>query len=197
LTALAGFAFVVLSAGAAVLLGDAPGAAASATEVADYFDDEHARVAASVCVEGLSLACFVWFLAGLAWRLHSGGAPMRARVAYGAGLVATGLFAQAAVVLGALAFRATDDASVAQSLFDISLVSQNIAAFPIAALVTAAAPRSVGLLLGAFFLVDGVTFAGEGFFAPDGEYSRVGFLLLLIWVAWTGARTWSSSRPGT
>ena len=143
----------------------------------------------AVYLQRLALVFFVWFLSGLGWRLHSGGSPMRARVAYGAGLVATGLVAQAAVVLGALAFRASDDVSIAQSLFDVSLFSQNMAAFPLAALVAAASPRSVGLPLAAVFLVDGLTFAGSGFFAPDGEYSRVAFLLLLIWVAWAGGRT--------
>jgi hypothetical protein len=187
-TAFAGFAFVVLSAVAAVLVGDAPAASASATEVADYFDDEHSRVVTAAYLQGLALVFFVWFLAGLGWRLHSAGAPLRARVAYGAGLVVTALYAQSAVVLGALAFRATDEGSVAQSLFDLALFSQNAAAFPIAALVAVATPRWFGLPLAAVFLVDGLTYAGDGFWAPDGDYSRVAFLGFLAWTAATAGR---------
>ena len=183
MTAFAGFAFVVLSAVAAVLVGDAPGASAAATEVADYFDDAHTRVVTAAYLQGLALVFFVWFLAGLGWRLHSAGAPLRARVAYGAGLVATVLYAQSAVVLGALAFRATDDGSVAQSMFDLALFSQNAAAFPIAALVAVASPRWFGLPLAAIFLVDGLTYAGDGFWAPDGDYSRVAYLAFLAWTA--------------
>jgi hypothetical protein len=185
LTALAGFAFVLLAAVAAVLMGDAPGASASATEVADYFDDEHSRVVTAAYLQGLALVFFVWFLAGLGWRLHSAGAPLRARVAYGAGLVVTALYAQSAVVLGALAFRATDEGSVAQSLFDLALFSQNAAAFPIAALVAVATPRWFGLPLAAVFLVDALTYAGDGFWAPDGDYSRVAYLGFLAWTAAT------------
>jgi hypothetical protein len=188
LTALAGFAFVLLAAVAAVLMGDAPGASASATEVADYFDDEHSRVVTAAYLQGLALVFFVWFLAGLGWRLHSAGAPLRARVAYGAGLVVTALYAQSAVVLGALAFRATDEGSVAQSLFDLALFSQNAAAFPIAALVAVATPRWFGLPLAAVFLVDALTYAGDGFWAPDGDYSRVAYLGFLAWTAATAGR---------
>lgn len=188
MTALAGFAFVLLAAVAAVLMGDAPGASASATEVADYFDDEHSRVVTAAYLQGLALVFFVWFLAGLGWRLHSAGAPLRARVAYGAGLVVTALYAQSAVVLGALAFRATDEGSVAQSLFDLALFSQNAAAFPIAALVAVATPRWFGLPLAAVFLVDALTYAGDGFWAPDGDYSRVAYLGFLAWTAATAGR---------
>jgi hypothetical protein len=188
LTAFAGFAFVVLSAAAAVLVGDAPGASASATEVADYFDDEHSRVVTAAYLQGLALVFFVWFLAGLGWRLHSAGAPLRARVAYGAGLVVTVLYAQSAVVLGALAFRATDEGSIAQSLFDLALFSQNAAACPIAALVAVASPRWFGLPLAAIFLVDGLTYAGDGFWAPDGDYSRIAYLGFLAWTAATAGR---------
>jgi hypothetical protein len=188
LTAFAGFAFVLLAAVAAVLMGDAPGASASATEVADYFDDEHSRVVTAAYLQGLALVFFVWFLAGLGWRLHSAGSPLRARVAYGAGLVVTVLYAQSAVVLGALAFRATDDGSVAQSLFDVALFSQNAAAFPIAALVAVATPRWFGLPLAAVFLVDALTYAGDGFWAPDGDYSRVAYLGFLAWTAATAGR---------
>lgn len=188
MTALAGFAFVLLAAVAAVLMGDAPGASASATEVADYFDDEHSRVVTAAYLQGLALVFFVWFLAGLGWRLHSAGSPLRARVAYGAGLVVTALYAQSAVVLGALAFRATDEGSVAQSLFDLALFSQNAAAFPIAALVAVATPRWFGLPLAAVFLVDALTYAGDGFWAPDGDYSRVAYLGFLAWTAATAGR---------
>jgi len=188
LTALAGFAFVLLAAVAAVLMGDVPGASASATEVADYFDDEHSRVVTAAYLQGLALVFFVWFLAGLGWRLHLAGAPLRARVAYGAGLVVTVLYAQSAVVLGALAFRATDESSVAQSLFDLALFSQNAAAFPIAALVAVATPRWFGLPLAAVFLVDALTYAGDGFWAPDGDYSRVAYLGFLAWTAATAGR---------
>jgi hypothetical protein len=187
-TAFAGFAFVVLSAIAALLVGDVPGASSSAAEIADYFDDEHTRIVTSVYVQGLSLVFFVWFLAGLGWRLNSAGSPLRARIAYAAGLVATALFAQAAVVFGALAYRATDDASVAQSLFDLALFAQNTAAFPIAALVAVASPRWTGVLLAAVFLVDGLTFAGDGFWAPDGDYSRVAYLGFLAWATATSGR---------
>src|ERR671915_1462151 len=148
MTAVAGLAFVVLSAAAAVVAGE-PGAG---REVADYYDDENKRVVTAVCFQGLALGLFVWFLSGLALTLNSGGSPVRARVAYGAGLVATALLAQAAAVMGALAYRATDTVELAESLHDIALFSQNTAAFPIAALVGAASPRSTGAILALVFI---------------------------------------------
>lgn len=183
MTALAGFTFVLLSAIAAVLAGDGPGAAAPPFEVGEYFRDEHARVLAAAYVQGLALIFFVWFLSGLAWRLHNAGAPLRARVAYGAGLVATGLLAQSALVLGALVFRTSIDGFVTRTLFDLGLFSQNAAALPIAALVAVASPRWAGPVLAAIFLIDGLTFADEGFWAPDGGYSRVAYLGFLAWTA--------------
>jgi hypothetical protein len=195
MTAFAGFAFVVMTAAAALLVADAPAAGASAADVADYFDDAHVRIVTSVYLQGLALALFVWFLSGLAWRLHSGGAPLRARVAYGAGLIAMTLFGLAAVVLGALAFRATDDTSLAQSLFDVAVFSQNTAAFPIAVLVAAGWRSWRGAVLAAIFLVDAATVAEDGFFAPDGGYSRVAAILFLGWVAAASAELLFPGRP--
>jgi hypothetical protein len=42
-------------------------------EVADYFDDEHVAVISSVYLEGLAIACFVFFIGGAATVVRQAG----------------------------------------------------------------------------------------------------------------------------
>jgi hypothetical protein len=188
-----GLLFVVLSV-AAALVADLPSIDSTAVEIADYFDAEHVGVVTSVYLQGLALGCFLLFVAGLAVRLRTVGEQWLGATLLAAGVVLLTLFAQAAIVLAALAYRATDDASVAQSVFDLALLSRTFASFPLAVLVAAAGlaalraaifPRWYGwsaLMLAALFLVGAATYGGSGFFAPGGGYSRAASVLFLAWV---------------
>jgi hypothetical protein len=194
--AAAGLLFVVLWI-VAGFVADLPAIDAQPVEIADYFDDEHVAVVTSVCVQGLALACFFFFLAGLAVGLGRSGEQWLAATQLGAGVVLVALLGEAAIVLGALAWRATDDPSVAQSLFDLALLGHTFSFFPLAALVAATGlallrsdvlPRLHGwgaLAAAAVFVVAGATYGGSGFFAPGGGYSDVASLIFLAWVAAT------------
>ena len=188
-----GLLFVIFSVAAAIV-ADLPSIDRRAVEVADYFDAEHVEVVTSVYLQGVALACFLFFVAGIATRFRKAGEEWLAATLLAASAVLVALLGVAATVLAALAYRATDDASVAQSLFDLTLLSRTFASFPLAVLVAAAglaALRSAifppwygwaTLTLTVLFLAAAATFGGSGFFAPDGGYSRASSLLFLAWV---------------
>jgi hypothetical protein len=170
----AGLGFVVLIVAASAVLGDAPQLDDSAVAVANYFDDAHARVVTSFYLHGLALACFVVFVSTFRG------------AALAAGMLFTACIAQSAIILGALAYRATDDAFVAQSLFDLAVLALNFAAFPAAVLVLAASPdrfRYVRFVIAGLLLLSAATFAGGGFFSPSGLLTEIAFGLFLLWVA--------------
>ncbi len=182
---------------AAAFMADLPSIDSQAVEVADYFDAEHVEVVTSVYLQGVALACFLFFVAGLATRIRKAGEEWLAATLLAASGVLVALLGFAATVLAALAYRATDDASVAQSLFDLTLLSRTFASFPLAVLVAATGlavvraaifPRWYGwatLTLTVLFLAAAATYGDSGFFAPDGGYSRASSLLFLAWVVVT------------
>jgi hypothetical protein len=172
-TRAAGLSFVVLIVAASAVIGDAPQLDDSAVTVADYFDDAHARVVTSFYLYGLAVACFVVFVSAFRG------------TALASGVLFAACIAQSAIILGALAYRATDDAAVAQSLFDVAVLALNFAGFPAAVLVLAASPdrlRYARFVVAGLLLVSGATFAGSGFFSPSGLLAEVAFGLFLLWV---------------
>jgi hypothetical protein len=184
-TRAAGLGFAVLIVAASAVLGDAPQLDDSAVTVADYFDDAHARVVTSFYLHGLAVACFVVFVSAFRG------------TALAAGVLFASCIAQSAIILGALAYRATDDAAVAQSLFDVAVLALNFAAFPAAVLVLATSPnrlrylrsdrlRYLRFVVAGLLLVSGATFAGSGFFSPSGVLAEVAFGLFLLWVIAVG-----------
>jgi hypothetical protein len=176
-----------------------PGSDSTAAEVADYFDDEHVAVVSSVYLEGLAIACFLFFIGGAATVVRQAGEAWLAAAALAAGAIFAGLLGLASVVLAALAYRATDDGSVAQSLFDVALLGLGFSSFPAAALIgalgvaalkTAVFPRwygvaSIGTVL--VVLVAGATYAGSGFFSPQAGYADLASVLFGAWVLTTSA----------
>jgi hypothetical protein len=188
-----GLLFVIFSV-AAALVADLPSIDSHAVEIANYFDAEHVGVVTSVYLQGLALACFLFFVAGLASWLRTAGEEWLAATLLAAGVVFLALLGQVAIVLAALAYRATDDASVAQSVFDLTLLARTFASFPLAVLVAAAGlavlhssifQRWYGwaaLILAVLFLVAAATYGGSGFFAPGGGYPRAASVLFLAWV---------------
>jgi hypothetical protein len=207
LGAAAGLLFVVLWI-VAGFVADLPSIDSRAVEIADYFDDEHVAVVTSVYFQGLALICLLFFLAGLAVGLGRAGEQWLAATQLGAGVAFAALMGEAAIVLGALAWQATDDPSVAQSVFDLALLGHTFSYFPLAAAAAAGGlavlrssvlPRLYGwaaLAAAAVFLVAAATYSGSGFFAPGGGYSDIGSLVLLAWIAVTsGLMLRAPTRP--
>ena len=163
----------------------------TAVAVSDFFDAEHVRVVTAADLRGLAIAALLVLVSAF-------GTPARA-----AGLLVGAAMALSTIVLGALAYRGTDDPSAAQSLYDIAVLATNFAAFPAAVLVAAASRPQVGLPLAGLLLVDAATFAGDGFFSPQGLLlSQIATIAFLAWAAWTsgqlspiGGRT-SPRAPG-
>jgi hypothetical protein len=121
----------------ASFVADLPSIDSRAVAIANYFDDEHVSVVTSVYFEGLALVCFLFFLAGLAVGLDRAGERWLAATQLGAGVTLVALLGTSAIVLGALAWRATDAPFVAQSVFDLALLSHTFSFFPLAAAVAA------------------------------------------------------------
>lgn len=103
----AGIAFVVLAIIGILFLLDIPDADASDEDIADYLGDggRHARNIIGFYLCTLASLAFLWFLAGLRSRLHEAeGMPgTLSALAFGAGLLFTGLFLVSAVSMVAVA----------------------------------------------------------------------------------------------
>jgi hypothetical protein len=182
-SAAAGLGFVVLTLAAGLVLGDAPNLSDDAVVVSDFFDAEHVRVVTAVYLQGLAIVGLLVFVTAFN--------PL----ARGAGLLVAVSLALSTIVLGALAYRGTDDASTAQSIYDVAALATNFGAFPAAVLVAAASRPLIGLPLAVLLLVDAATFAGEGFFSPQGLLSRIAFVAFLAWVAATSVRLARRQNP--
>lgn len=192
----------------ASLVADLPSIDSRAVEIANYFDHEHVSVVTSVYFQGLGLVCFLFFLAGLAVGLDRAGERWLAATQLGACVTLVALLGTSAIVLGALAWRATDAPFVAQSVFDLALLGHTFSFFPLAAAVAAGGlaalrsgtfPRLYGwaaLAAAGMFLAAAATYGGSGFFAPGGGYSDVASLVFLAWVAVTSGLM-LLARPGS
>jgi hypothetical protein len=196
--AASGIAFVALLIAASFVVPDKPPTLdGPVAEIRSFYVDNSSAFRASVFLTGLAGIFFLFFLGSLGAvlaRADPGGpAP---RIVLCAGAVVLALAFVNAVVTDALATRiaAESDQAVIRALYDVQAFAITFAAFPIAALVGAVTIASIrsrilpplvilfGAALAPAWLISGCSvFVESGAFSPTGT---VGFVVLLVWVAW-------------
>jgi hypothetical protein len=191
-----GIIFVLLFIVAYVIYGSQPKVGASADKLVSFYDGHRTRILIATVILGIAVLCLMWFAAALSSVLRDAGKG-------GWGAAATAASAALGVILfvlitlnAALAYSIAGSGNdqITSGLNDLSWVLTVIASFPAAMLIMAGSfgLQRAGLISNAAFsagvaavvivLLGGTTWAGDGFWAPDGAYSR--FVSLIVGLAW-------------
>jgi hypothetical protein len=170
-----------------------PAASDPAAKWAAFVQDHRGAYLTSVCLSGLAVVAFLFFLGSLATRLRAAGQELLATVALGGGLVTVSVWYVWLSFEGVLAW--TSPSGLDPTVIKTLLAAADFAfPFPIAALVAAtsiAALRSaiwptwfsyVGLVGAAWVLVGAMAMARNGFFAPTSGARLTGWAFFFLWV---------------
>jgi succinate dehydrogenase/fumarate reductase cytochrome b subunit len=193
----AGIQFVVLFIIASIVYGDQPKVGASAHTLVSFYDGDRTRILIATFIFGLALLNLLWFGAALRSVLHDAGQG-------GWGAAATASSAALASVLfvlttvgAALAYSIAGSGKVllTSGLNDVEWVGFVMVSFPAAMFVMSGAfglwragiisnaVFGVGVAAVVLVLLGGTTWASDGFWAPDGAYSRfISPIIGLVWI---------------
>ncbi len=195
----AGIQFVVLFVIAWIIYGDQPKVGASADTLVSFYDGDRTRILIATVIMGLALLNLLWFAAAITSTLRDAGqggwgtAATAASAALGTVLFVT-------VTMGAaLAYSiaGSGNETFASGLNDVTWALYVIASFPAAMLIMAGSfglwraeiisksMFSAGVAAVILVLLGGTTWASDGFWAPDGAYSR--FVVPIVGVVWVVA----------
>jgi hypothetical protein len=170
-----------------------PGADDPASKWAAFVQGHRSAYLLAMCLSGLAVIGFLFFLGSLATRLRAVGQELLAVVALGGGLVTAAVWYVWLSFEGVLAW--TSPSGIDPAVVKTLLAAADFAfPFPIAALVAAtsiAALRSaiwptwlsyVGLVGAIWVLVGGMAMARHGFFAPTSGARLTGWAFFFFWV---------------
>jgi hypothetical protein len=193
----AGVVFVVLLVVASVIYGDQPKLGASNDRLVSFFDGDRTRILIATVFFCFAFLELLWFGAALSSVLRDAGMG-------GWGAAATASSAALGAILflrmtlrAALAFTIAGSGSpqVTSSLAGLAFVLSVIAAFPAAMFVMSGAFGlwrasiissrffAVGVAAVVLALLGGTTWAGDGFWAPDGAYALISQAVAFLWIA--------------
>jgi hypothetical protein len=192
----AGIVFAVLIIVASVIYGSQPKVGASADKLVSFYDGDRTRILIATVFFCFSFLELLWFGAALASVLRDAGmggwgaAATASSAAWGAVLFVR------MTVRAALAFSIAGSGSqqLTSGLNDLGWVLTVVLAFPTAMFVMSGAFGlwRAGIISKRFFaagvtavvlvLLGGTTWAGNGFWAPDGAYALVSEVVWLVWI---------------
>jgi hypothetical protein len=194
----AGIQFVVLFVIAYVIYGDQPKVGASADKLVSFYDGDRTRILIASVIFGLAVLNLLWFAAALTSTLRDAGQGGWGAAATASSAALGVVFFMLITLSAALAYSiaGSGNMAVTSGLNDLAWVLTVIASFPAAMLIMAGAFGlwRAGVISNALFsagvaavvlvLVGGTTWASDGFWAPDGAYSRfVSPIIGLVWIA--------------
>jgi hypothetical protein len=193
----AGVVFVVLLVVASIIYGDQPKLGASNDRLVSFFDGDRTRILIATVFFCFAFLELLWFGAALSSVLRDAGMG-------GWGAAATASSAALGAILflrmalrAALAFTIAGSGSpqVTSSIAGLAFVLTVIGAFPAAMFVMSGAFGlwrasiissrffAVGVAVVVLGLLGGTTWAGEGFWAPDGAYALISQAVVFLWIA--------------
>jgi hypothetical protein len=181
-----------------IIYGSQPKVGSSADELVSFYDGDRTRVLIAATLLAFNLLNLLWFAAALSSVLRDAGKG-------GWGTAATASSAALGAVLFvlftlnlALAYSIAGSGSnqVTSGLNDLSWILTIVASFPAAMLIMSGsfglwrarmisnAAFSAGVATMVVVLLRATTWAGDGFWAPDGAYSQyISTIVALAWVA--------------
>jgi hypothetical protein len=191
-----GINFVVFFIIAYVIYGNQPKVGASADKLVSFYDGDRTRILISTVIFGLAVLNLLWFAAAIASTLRDAGQGGWGAAATAASAALGAVFFVLIILGAALAYSiaGSGNDTLTSGLNDLSWVCIAIASFPAAMLIMAGSFGlwRAGIISNALFspgvaavvlvLLGGTTWASDGFWAPDGTYSR--FISPIIGLAW-------------
>jgi hypothetical protein len=191
-----GLLFVVLGIVTLVVGGLAPGIGASAEALVGFYDGNSTRVLLGAAFAGANLLNLLWFVAAIRTTLAERGQDGWGTAATIASAMVGGLGFAIIGLSAALTFSITGsgNVAVASGLNDLSWALVVVSSFPRAMLIMAPTFGlfraglisrklfAVGVGLVILGVLGGTTWLPDGFWAPDGAFSR--FILPGLSLAW-------------
>lgn len=198
----AGIQFVVLFIIAYAIYGDQPQVGAPPDVLAAFYGGHRVRILIAAVLSGLAVLNLMWFAAALRTTLADAGQDGWGAAATAASAAVGGLFLLLIAVGAALAYSiaGSGNNALTSGLNDFAWAAVVLTSFPRAMLVMASAFGlwRAGLISNALFaagvavvvlsLLAGTTWLSNGFWAPDGAYSR--FILPIIQLVWALIVSW-------
>ena len=176
-----------------------PGFGASPDELGAFYDGHRTRILIAAVFAGPAVLNLLWFAAALRTNLADAGRDGWGAAATAASAMVGGLFFLLITVGAALAssIAGSGSATLISGLNDLAWAGVVVTSFPRAMLIMAGTFGlwRAGLISNALFaagvaavvlvLLGGTTWLGDGFWAPDGAYSRfvspiIGFVWILV-----------------
>jgi hypothetical protein len=189
----AGIQSVVLFVIAWIVYGDQPKMGASSTKLVSFYDGDRTRILVATVIFGFAVLNLLWFGAALNSALRDAGQGGWGAAATAASTALGTVFLLLTTIGAALAYSiaGSGNDSLTSGLNDLSWALTVLAAFPAAMLMMSgtfglwrAGIIRTALVLPVFVpvLVGVTTWASDGFWAPDGAYSR--WVTTIIGLAW-------------
>lgn len=191
-----GLGFLALIVIAYFIYGNQPHIGASADTLAEFFEGHRTRILIAAVLSGMAMLNLMWFAAALRTVLADAGRDGWGAAATASSAVLGGMFLPLIATSAALAYSIAgsgDDAFTGQ-LNDLMWAAVVLTSFPRAMLVMSSAFGlwRAGLISNALFtagvavvvlvVLGGTTWMSDGFWAPDGVYSR--FISPIASIAW-------------
>ena len=193
-----GITFVILFIISYAIYGSQPKADASPDRLVSFYDDHRGRILIAGVLLGMAALNLLWFAAALASALRDAGQGIWGAAVTASSAALGAVFFVLITVNAALAYSiagSQNDTSTS-GLHDLALALAVDASFPVAMLIMAGtfglwqtgivsnAIFCVGLLAVILVLLGATTWATDGFWAPDGAYSRfIWPIIALVWIA--------------
>jgi hypothetical protein len=195
----AGLQFVLFFVIAWIFYGDQPKVGASAADLVSFYDGDRTRILIATIIMGFALLNLLWFAAAITSTLRDAGQGGWGTAATAASAALGTIFFVTTSLGAALSYSiaGSGNETFISGLNDVTWALFVIASFPAAMLVMAGSFGlwRAGILSKAMFtagvaavilvLLGGTTWASDGFWAPDGAYSR--FVVPIVGVVWVFA----------
>jgi len=208
---MSGVGFLALLGIAYIIYGNQPHVGASADALVAFYDGHRTRILVAAVLSGMALLNLLWFAAALRATLADAGQGGWGAAATAASAALGGLFFLLITIGAALAYSiaGSGDHTLISGLNDFAWASVVLTSFPRAMLIMAGTFGlwRAGLISNALFtagvavvvlvLLGGTTWLSDGFWAPDGAYSR--FVSPIAGVAWllVASRVLLTRTPAT
>jgi hypothetical protein len=193
----AGIQFVVFSIIIAFIYGDVPRVGASGDALAAFYSAHRTRILIASTLAGLNMLNLLWFAASLRNTLVEAGQEGWGTAATASSAAFGALYSLLITVGAALAYSiaGSGNGALASGLNDLAWALAVLISFPRAMLIMSGvfglwragmisnSLFTVGVVAVVLGVLGGTTWMSDGFWAPDGGFSRfVSPVLLLAWV---------------
>jgi hypothetical protein len=193
-----GVFFVVGFIVAWVIYGSQPKVGSAAEELVSFYDGDRTRILIGATLLAFNVLNLMWFAAALSSLLRDAGKGGWGRAATAASAaLGTVLFVLFTLSLAlAYSIAGSGNTQITSGLNDLSWILAIVASFPAAMLIMSgsfglwragiisSAPFAAGMAAMVLVLLRATTWAGDGFWAPDGAYSQyISTIVALAWVA--------------